>query len=149
MEKSIFVARSIKASHELESKGTIDRFEFERRYWGKKGVDWGIVTNKEIPNIKAQNIEWLHSTLELEHNEIFSWHDKENLCNDLLGLILKNLYRNTREIINEFDYDKKLEQGTGLLIFKYLIMKKIIHVDINKRINIEAPIKDLLIDISR
>lgn len=32
----------------------------ERRYWAKRNIDWGIVTDIDIPKIPVQNIEWVH-----------------------------------------------------------------------------------------
>jgi len=56
-----YVARSLKAASELEKRISLERLEIERRYWQARGIDWGIVTNKDIPVIKAKNIEWIHS----------------------------------------------------------------------------------------
>ncbi|WP_394884242.1 TnsA endonuclease N-terminal domain-containing protein [Clostridium butyricum] len=58
-----YVARSVKSASEMDKKIAIEKFQIEKRYWNKKGIDWGIVTQKEIPLIKAKNIEWVHSAL--------------------------------------------------------------------------------------
>lgn len=142
-----FIARSIKAYHELDRKGTIERFEIERRYWEKKGVDWGIVTNKEIPIIRAKNIEWLHSSLELDLHEILKQEDRKILSNELISMINANPYSNVRQVTNDFDNYYALETGTGLLLFKYLIMKKIIVVDMDKKIEIGLPIYKIIENI--
>ena len=42
------VARTIKPSKELENERTIEKFEIERSYWEERGIDWGIITEKEI-----------------------------------------------------------------------------------------------------
>lgn len=39
---------------DLEKKKTLERLEIERRYWIAKGIDWGIVTQKEISNVFAK-----------------------------------------------------------------------------------------------
>lgn len=130
-----YIARSIKASHELENKGTIERLEIERRYWKEKSIDWGIVTNKEIPVVKAKNIEWILSSLELDEDEIFNGNEKESISK----MLELKLYRNSkpiREIISDFDYEYNLQQGTGLLILKYLIAKKRIQIDIESKIDL-------------
>ncbi len=59
-------ARTIKPSEELNKPRVIEKFEIERRYWTAKGVDWGIVTEKEIPMVFAKNIEYLHPAYHLE-----------------------------------------------------------------------------------
>jgi hypothetical protein len=61
--KIAYVARSLKADCELERKTALERLEIERRYWQSQNIDWAIVTQKEIPVVKAKNIEWIHSSL--------------------------------------------------------------------------------------
>lgn len=39
--KYSYIARSIKASSELEEKQVIERLEIDRRYWKSKNIDWG------------------------------------------------------------------------------------------------------------
>jgi len=54
-------ARTIKQSSELNNPRTLEKLELERRYWKSAGVDWRVVTEREIPVKKAKNIEWLHT----------------------------------------------------------------------------------------
>jgi len=37
----------IKPSKDLKKKRVIEKFEIERAYYETKGIDWGIVTEKE------------------------------------------------------------------------------------------------------
>lgn len=136
--KDTYIARSVKIASELENKNTIERLEIERRYWREKGIDWGIVTNKEIPLTKAKNIEFILSSLELDSNEIFEENEKDNLCT-MLESKLNGNSKAIREIVSDFDWEYNLQQGTGLLIFKYLIAKKKIKIDIDSKIDFNAP----------
>lgn len=52
-DRIIDIARTIKPSKELENQSH-RKFEIERRYWAAKGLDWGIVTEKEIPTVLAK-----------------------------------------------------------------------------------------------
>jgi hypothetical protein len=54
-------ARTVKMSSELSNPRTLEKLEIERRYWLEQGVDWKIVTEREIPFQKAKNIEWLYT----------------------------------------------------------------------------------------
>ena len=56
-------ARTIKMTAELENARVLEKLEIERRYWVAQGVDWGIVTEREISRQKAKNIEWLYTAL--------------------------------------------------------------------------------------
>lgn len=132
------IARAVKVSSELEKKSTIERLEIERRYWKEKGVNWGIVTNKEIPITKAKNIEFILTSLELDNNEILEESEKNSLS-QILKLKLNNNSKAIREIVTNFDYEYNLKQGTGLLIFKYLLAKKRIEMDIDSKIDLNVP----------
>ncbi|MFB6469514.1 TnsA endonuclease C-terminal domain-containing protein [Cytobacillus sp. Hz8] len=129
------VARSVKASHELEKKTVIERFELIRRYFEKKEVSWGLVTQKEIPLVKSKNIEWIHPARFLDDTTDFTKDD----ISYLTGILLESFYekkRAIREITSSFDSQLNLEAGTGLLLFKYLLATKLIKIDMNRKIDL-------------
>ncbi len=53
-------ARTIKPAAKLESQRTLEKLEIERLYWQARQIDWGIVTEQEIPTTYANNIRHLH-----------------------------------------------------------------------------------------
>ena len=58
---------------------------------------------------------------------------------DLVYEFLKRIVddkRSVRAVSLEFDKDMSLKNGCGLSIFKYLIINKIIEIDISKRIDV-------------
>jgi hypothetical protein len=59
-------ARAIKPAADLTSKRTIEKLEIERTYWTEHGIDWGIVTDDDIPISLARNVEWVHDCLPAE-----------------------------------------------------------------------------------
>lgn len=132
-----YSARSIKAKSELEKKLTLEKMEIERRYFQKKNIDWGIVTEKDIQEHKAKNIEWIHTSLR-DYQERGLNNDDMDFLSTLLKLRLTNTNKVIREITANFDKENNLENGTGLYIFKYLIASKQIKVDMTKEIDINA-----------
>lgn len=140
-----YAARSLKVSSELEKKTSLEKLEIERRYWQEKGINWGVVTQKEIPNALSRNIEWIHSSLLDFENRGFTHVEMQFMCNALIDKIEKNI-KVMREIICEYDEEFNFEAGTGLFIFKYLIATKQLKVDMNKKIDINKLISaDILI----
>lgn len=134
-----YVARSVKSS--LEKKLSLERLEIERRYWTAKGIEWGLVTDKEIPAIKVQNIEWVHSSLSSCDQRGLTKKDITYLSDAFLKRInLSSLP--ARQFTDNFDMELKLEAGTGLFVFKYLIASKKITIDLNKEINLNDSIKN-------
>ncbi|QGU96396.1 heteromeric transposase endonuclease subunit TnsA [Clostridium bovifaecis] len=130
-----YIARSIKAAAELEKKSSLEKAEIERRYWEAKEIDWGIVTQKDIPVTIAKNIEWIHSSLYDYKERGFSEEDIIFMSSNLMDLIYKR-NQTIKDIITAFERDCNYEAGTGLYVFKYLIASKQIRIDMEKEIDI-------------
>lgn len=130
-----FAARSIKYASELSKKTTIEKLEIERRYWTAKGINWGIVTNKDINDVRVKNIEWIHSAMTSDDCNGLSKDDFDELLDALLYRLIDN-QQNIRKIISEFEKDYSLDAGVGLLLFKHLIAGRRIVVNIDKPINL-------------
>ncbi|QAS59597.1 TnsA endonuclease N-terminal domain-containing protein [Clostridium septicum] len=58
-----YYARSVKSKEELCKRTTMEKLEIERRYWEAKGIHWAIVTEDNVPELKAKNIEWIHGVM--------------------------------------------------------------------------------------
>lgn len=137
-------ARSIKYASELNKKSTIEKLEIERRYWKAQGIDWAIVTNKDINSIRAKNVEWLHSAM-ISNN--YNGVSQEELMGLLDGLLhrIHDSKGNIKNIISGFEKDYSLDVGTGLLLFKHLIANKRIILDMDKRINLNQTSESIYI----
>lgn len=143
-----FIARNIKASSELEKKNTIERLEIIRRYFEKRNIEFGIITEKEIPITKCKNIEWIRTCYDGEMDGI-SIGEKDYLCRTLINSIINNTDLPLRKIINEFDMVQNMDTGIGLFIFKHLLATKIIQVDMDKKIDINQNPNHLIQKINR
>lgn len=137
-----FWARTVKECEELCSMRQIEKFEIERRYWEKRGLSWGIVTEKEINKTLAQNIELVYQFYRLDRLKGF-----ENLEHEQILSII-NLFKNKitgitciREESHEFDKRMLLEKGCGISIFKHLIITKQIQLNMLEPIDIDRPMK--------
>lgn len=135
--KNIYLARTVKPASELEKKRILERLEVERRYWADKEIDWGIVTQKEIPKALVRNIEWVHPSLYSYRERGFTREEIIYLGNVLMERLIDN-YHSIRKITADFDKDFNYESGTGLFVFKYLIASKQIETDMTKPIDINA-----------
>jgi len=138
------VARTIKCQDDLINKRILEKFEIERKYWEKQGIDWGIVTEKEINKTLAQNISYVHTYYNIDEIDSFKSIDSNHI-KDLVLEYIKRLIDtrvSVRDISSDFDNDLFLEKGTGISLFKHLIIRKIVEInlydelDINKEINI-------------
>lgn len=56
----VTLARAIKPSAELAKPRILEKLEIERRYWVEGGIDWRVLTEKEIPIAMTTAIFWGH-----------------------------------------------------------------------------------------
>jgi hypothetical protein len=137
------IARTVKPSEFLEKKRTIEKFEIERCYWEKKGVDWGIVTEHEINSAIAGNIEWLHLCYRYEDLGF----DDERYFNELAHILQDRLYKfdiPLNSLLSNLDIEYNTDTGTFLKILKHLISVKTVKVDMKQRIDLSHCIKDII-----
>ncbi|SDY99772.1 TnsA endonuclease N terminal [Proteiniborus ethanoligenes] len=142
--KKSFTARSIKYASELSKKSTIEKLEIERRYWKAQGIDWGIVTNKDINDVRAKNIEWVHSVMNSDDCNGLSKAEFDDLFDGILYRFIDNK-QSIKNIIAGFEKDYSLDVGMGLLLFKRLVAEKRIVLDMDKPINLSQTGKSVYI----
>jgi hypothetical protein len=144
--KEQIIARTVKAQSELEKRLTLESLEIQRRYWDAKGVDWGVVTNKDIPVVAAKNIEWLHTSRSLEDRGL----DVETA--EQIGLLLQTeLFKNPlqiRKVLQNFEKDHLLEAGTALAVFKYLLANKRLKINIMDSIDLNLPANHIILGVA-
>jgi len=133
--KKEILALSVKSTTELDKKYQLKLLEIQRRYWEAKGIKWFIVTQKDIPTVKSKNIEWLYTAT--DGNRGLSDEEIEYLS-AILQTRLKESNKSVRKIASDFDNEFYLDSGTGVYLFKYLVAKKTIKVDIDKKIDINT-----------
>ena len=139
-----FAARSIKYASELSKKSTIEKLEIERRYWKVQGIDWGIVTNKDINDVRAKNIEWVHSVMNSDDCNGLTKAEFDDLFDGILYRFIDNK-QSIKNIIAGFEKDYSLDVGMGLLLFKRLVAEKRIVLDMDKPINLSQTGKSVYI----
>ncbi|BCC29288.1 TnsA endonuclease N-terminal domain-containing protein [Bacillus cereus group sp. BceL300] len=113
-----YLARSIKPSDKLEEGRILEKLEIEREYYVNKGIDWGIITEKELSTNMVKNIDHFHSYywLEIELSQYRDLFIRYFFEADETQKVLK--------ITNDFDEMFGLQVGSALTIFKHLMARK-------------------------
>ncbi len=131
-------ARTIKPSAELEKKRVIEKFSIECQYWREKGVDWKIVTEKDIQWDKARNLQWMYSGISAEEavpdaalREKASSCILELLCEKQLSFPL---------ILETVGEALSIAQENVIPIFKDLILSGRIAVNLDRPIDFMNPL---------
>lgn len=134
-----YVARTVKPSSELDKKRVMEKFEIERRYWAERNIDWGIVTEKEIQLELVQNIQWFQSLYNFELEGVSS-SDFEMLVSLFKRQFAIDNQISIQQVCNSFDINQNLQSGTSMSLFRYLVARKEIKVNIQTKIDIHVPL---------
>jgi hypothetical protein len=138
--EKVEIARTVKPSTELSKKRVAEKLELERRYYAAKGIDWGIVTEQEIPKILAGNIEWIYSAYRLEVNPEMDIPELYSLATILKSRLQEN--NNTiNKVTTALDREMNLESGTSLYLFKHLLARKELLMDMATKISACSSVK--------
>ncbi|GCD13013.1 TnsA endonuclease N-terminal domain-containing protein [Clostridium tagluense] len=134
------LARTIKAKNDLLNRGISEKFEIKRVYWQRRNVNWAIITEEEVDKAIVKNISFFLSYYDIDNLDAFV--EMTNI--EVQDLILEYIKRiiapeqTIREISSLFDKDMALDKGTGIALFKHLLAKKIISIELSEIINIDS-----------
>lgn len=145
------LARTIKMKDELLKQRVIEKFEIERVYWERRQIDWGIVTELEIPKEMARNISYIHDYYDIQQYDVFQNMNQQHI-EDLAMALLQSILsesKNIREVTNIFDKETHMPLGSGMTLFYHLLAQKIIRVDMLEPLNVEQIVVIQSIDESK
>lgn len=138
-------ARTVKYAKDLSKRRTIEKLEIERRYWEIRGIDWGIVTEHEIPLTLAKNVDFLHDAWYLS-----SYMPAENIApvaEFLTRLVMEEQNRPLNELTSLSDEHLSLKNGISLRVAYYLLATRQWRINMNVPIDPDQPLTELEIDL--
>jgi hypothetical protein len=129
--RTVFHARQAKYSSELDKPRTLEKLEIERRYWERRNVDYGIVTERDLLMVLVHNIKWLHPRYDVPS---FSNLTKETINEIATVLTQMVLHEDAalRKITSDCDSRLKLSNGRSLSIARHLIATRYWKADMTK-----------------
>lgn len=123
------IAWTVKTAKDLEKQAVAARLELERRYYEAEGIDWAIITDKEIPKLLAVNVGWLHSAYKLEATTDMAVDDLRDVAS-ILKFRLQESDLPINRVTTALDKEMNLDPGTALYLFKHLVARKEIIMDV-------------------
>ena len=137
-----YVARTVKNTSELSRTITAEKLEIERRYWDAKGIDWRIITEKELDKQYVKNIEFVRETL--LHSQ---WQEQElqEMGNKLALVLMNSGEHSLKQVLKDFEKIVCLDEGVGLFVFRYLVAKKKVHIDMFKKLDVSKQVREILL----
>ncbi len=133
-------ARSIKMSSDLSSGRTIEKQEIERTYWTERKIDWGIVTELDIPRTLTKNIQWIHNAMVPGGGPDMS---PQMMVQAEIALFdqMQDSRMSMAEAASAVDALLGLKPGTGLFLVRYLIATRQWIVDLAAPIPPDQPLR--------
>ncbi len=124
------IALQVKPSAQLKNKRVLEKFQLERLYYAEQGIEWGIITEKHIPPIRIKNIEYVYSDYWLEATQQKTVEELRAISSILKRRLQKNDLK-IKQITTSLDKELNLYSGTSLYIFKHLVARKEILMDMD------------------
>ena len=137
----IWQAVAVKPSAEACKKRVAEKLEIERVYWEREGINWRVMTELDINHDKADNIQWLRHGAPLAEI-ITDRYQREVVCDAFCELYNKR-HIPFETIIEGIETECHLPLGTGLQIFKHLVMDRRISIDMEIPIDHHEPRREV------
>lgn len=122
------VARTVKEAKELDDESVAARLELEKRYYLVERIDWDVLTEKGYSKLLAENVNWVYASYWLELPSGMSAEDFQSLAK-ILKFRLQETELSINQITTALDIEHNLEGGSFLYIFKHLVARKEIIMD--------------------
>lgn len=129
--KKTEVARTCKYVEDLDDPRIIEKFEIERRYYAKRGIDWGIVTEGEIPEMLITNLEMLYPNVELP-----TIGKNQTQIDDYCSVIIHRISTkdmSLNELCSELDKELFLNKGDTKRLVAHMIANKLLRFDMKTK----------------
>ncbi|MEI6558405.1 MAG: TnsA endonuclease N-terminal domain-containing protein [Rhodospirillaceae bacterium] len=140
-DRLVTLARTIKPSTELAKSRILEKLEIERRYWIEQGIDWGIMTEKEIPMTIVGSILWVHGFGYLDNlSQHYSGYYEEKAERIRRELPLRPGQHTIRQFCEEMDSLLNMDAGEALFLIRHLLATKSIRCDMNQALDDTLPL---------
>lgn len=133
-------ARNVVPEKQLHLKRTIEKLSIERLFWEEKGIDFGIVTEHDIPYVLSKNVAFLHKSRDIS----FYPHITVELINFVEPVLRQTMHSSSIGLANGalmVDHQFGLMPGTSLTIVKHLIAIGMWEVDMSVLIDTAKPLQ--------
>ncbi len=130
-------ACAVKQASELDNGRVLEKLEIERIYLEERGVEWRLVTEKEVKTPLGRNLGW-----------IFPCFDESCLGDPALVAALSSHFVETILgvphapawfLCQEFDSTFELTPGVGLTLLRHLLARKALTTDLTARMLPDRP----------
>ena len=118
------------------NKRQLELFQVEKVYWEKSGIDWELMTDKDIPDNKTllMNYGDIYYSVSSFNNKEFELSDIQNFYSFLTASFKDHEDLGIVDYCNKSDNEMGFEAGLSLRILKVLLGRKIVMADLSKNL---------------
>ncbi len=131
--------RTVKPAEELLRPRVLEKLEIERIYWEMQGTDWGIVTERDMPQTVLQNIKLLEPYYSLANRSTLG-EDEIGAVERLAHSLITRESLPLRDVAAMCDETLDCEQGTTLVVIYHLLATKHWQIDMDIPIRPRQPL---------
>ena len=137
-------ARTFKLSKDLSSIRTLEKLEIERRYWEKRGVDWAIITERDVPLVISRNVAMIHESWHLpSYTPATDIYDIATLLTELITQEHPQPLRHLTALSDKRLGFSERKRGISLSVAYYLIATRQWRINMSIPINTDEPLNFL------
>jgi hypothetical protein len=135
----VMLARAVKSSVDLDTRRTREKLLIERDYWSARGVDWGVVTERDMSKALTDNLDWLQALYDVKKITQLRGGNFADIAAIMAREAADWLDAPLRTFCTEMDTRFGLEAGVGLLIARHLLATKAWRTDMTIPITEASP----------
>jgi hypothetical protein len=134
-QEIIFHARTVKYEKDLDDPRVKEKLEIERRYWLKRDIDWGYVTEEDTPLGLAENAALIHPFYSLSDLRPLTEKEVHKIAFYLAARVRREELA-LLDIVSDSDQKFELSPGKSFSVVCHLIARDIWRVDLLKPISV-------------
>ena len=128
--KRVEQARTVKYAADLQSPRVLQKLEIERCYWEARQINWGIVTEHDIPTVLSDNVEHLYPYRYMDEDSRYSRRELYSIA-IVLTKSVQERTSSLRHLALECDSTLGFEPGTSLSVAYFLIANRLWEIDMH------------------
>lgn len=131
------VARTIAYASNLQKKVVIEGLELKRRYFELKGIEYKIITNKDIDVTVVKNIEYFREGADLKFDSEYD----PSFLEELVEIIFERIQLSRDTLINEvkrLEKDYSVNRRISILLLKNLMWNKRLKWNLKEKFDVNA-----------
>lgn len=138
------LARTVKPTNNLDAR-VLDKFEIERRYWAEQGVDWGIITEHQLPKVRVANLEWVHEYQTMDKlvvPYVGYWDDR---CENFINLLSRTGGISIEVMCRQLEGQYGFAVGEPITVIRHLVANKRLMINMDQPWSLSIDISSLVL----